>query len=252
MTIDKAQLKALAEAATPGKWVTDGEYVNEHGNVLYAYVAHEKGGRIAEAFANCLVKTDEQCRANAAYIAAASPTAVLALLAEIERLKADNRSLRGSCAKTGSENAGLSRQLKKATRQSADARAELAGLRTGYEAQNNVIAELKAENEALRSSSSCVEDLSALVRQLVHRLRKASPDNDLPEKALDYLRRKGLQGSPLRNERDKATEHEAQKIYESWSGQDGFVPWVVGGNSDKQDEARRLARAAMAKEASHG
>ncbi|RWU21295.1 hypothetical protein DM813_19095 [Pseudomonas alkylphenolica] len=86
MIIDRVMLKALAEAATPGEWVTDGEYVNEHGNVLYAYVAHEKGGRIAEAFANCLVKTDEQCRANAAYIAAASPVVVLALLAEIDRL----------------------------------------------------------------------------------------------------------------------------------------------------------------------
>lgn len=124
-------------------------------------------------------------------------------------------------------------------------RAEVAGLRTGYEAYEQVNAELKAENEALRNSSSCVDDLSALVRQLVHRLRKAAPDNDLPEKALDYLKRKGLQGSPLRNEHDDAVEREAQKIYDSWAGQDGFVPWVKGGNSLKQDEARRLTRAVM-------
>jgi hypothetical protein len=107
--------------------------------------------------------------------------------------------------------------------------------------------QLKAENEALRNSSSCVDDLSALVRQLVHRLKKSSPDNDLPEKALDYLKRKGLQGSPLRSERDDSAELEAQKIYDSWAGQDGFVPWVKGGNSLKQDEARRLARAAIGK-----
>lgn len=88
MTIDKANLKVLAEAATPGQWVTDGEYVNEHGYVLYAYVAHENSGRIAEAFANCLVKTDEQCRANAAFIAGANPANVLSLLAEIEELQA--------------------------------------------------------------------------------------------------------------------------------------------------------------------
>ena len=79
-------LKVLAEAATPGQWVPDGEYVNEHGNVLYGYVAHENSGRIAEAFANCLVSTDEQCRANAAFIAAANPATILALLAKIERL----------------------------------------------------------------------------------------------------------------------------------------------------------------------
>jgi hypothetical protein len=43
-----------------------------------------------------------------------------------------------------------------------------------------------------------VDDLAALVRQLVHSLAKAKPDSPLVERALDYLRRKGLQGSPLR------------------------------------------------------
>jgi phage gpG-like protein len=42
------------------------------------------------------------------------------------------------------------------------------------------------------------DDLTALVARLAHSLRKAAPDNDLPAKALDYLCRKGLQGSPLR------------------------------------------------------
>ena len=46
--------------------------------------------------------------------------------------------------------------------------------------------------------SRVVDDLSALVRQLAHRLGKAAPDSDLPAKALDYLKRMGLQGSPLR------------------------------------------------------
>lgn len=85
--MDYSELKRLAEAATGGRWVTDGEHVNEHGNVTYAYVAHEDGGRIAEALANCLVKTDEQCRTNAAFIAAANPAAVLALIAEIDGLR---------------------------------------------------------------------------------------------------------------------------------------------------------------------
>lgn len=42
------------------------------------------------------------------------------------------------------------------------------------------------------------DDLAALVRQLVRSLRKAAPDNELADKALDYLKRKGLQGSTLR------------------------------------------------------
>lgn len=45
-----------------------------------------------------------------------------------------------------------------------------------------------------------VDDLAMLVRQLVHSLRKAKPDSDLARRAADYLKRKGLQGSPFRGE----------------------------------------------------
>lgn len=45
-----------------------------------------------------------------------------------------------------------------------------------------------------------VDDLSMLARRLVHALSKAAPDHTLPAKAMDYLQRKGLQGSPLRDE----------------------------------------------------
>lgn len=52
------------------------------------------------------------------------------------------------------------------------------------------------------------DDLAALVRQLVRSLRKTAPDNDLADKALDYLKRKGLQGSPLRHN-DEAHRRDA-------------------------------------------
>jgi hypothetical protein len=42
------------------------------------------------------------------------------------------------------------------------------------------------------------DDLAAWVRRLAQSLRKAAPDNELPSKALDYLNRKGLKSSPLR------------------------------------------------------
>ena len=48
------------------------------------------------------------------------------------------------------------------------------------------------------NTQSPVEDLSALVQRLVRRLRKAAPDDDLADKAMDYLRRTGRLGSPLR------------------------------------------------------
>jgi len=43
-----------------------------------------------------------------------------------------------------------------------------------------------------------VEDLAALVRQLVHSLQKAKPGSDLATRAVNYLNRKGLAGNPLR------------------------------------------------------
>lgn len=51
----------------------------------------------------------------------------------------------------------------------------------------------------VRELAEVVDDLAALIKRFVHRLRKAAPGNDLPEQALDYLARKGLQGSPMRS-----------------------------------------------------
>jgi hypothetical protein len=49
-----------------------------------------------------------------------------------------------------------------------------------------------------RAPAAEVGDLAALIRQLVRSLRKAAPSHALAGRAADYLRRKGLQGSPLR------------------------------------------------------
>lgn len=43
-----------------------------------------------------------------------------------------------------------------------------------------------------------VDDLAMLVRRLVRKLEKECPGTDLVPQALDYLHRKGLAGSPLR------------------------------------------------------
>ena len=43
-----------------------------------------------------------------------------------------------------------------------------------------------------------VGDLAMLVARLARKLRKATPADDLPAQALDYLNRNGLIGSPLR------------------------------------------------------
>ena len=43
-----------------------------------------------------------------------------------------------------------------------------------------------------------LDEMASLVRKLVQALRKAAPSNDLSEQALDYLKRKGLEGRILR------------------------------------------------------
>jgi hypothetical protein len=55
-----------------------------------------------------------------------------------------------------------------------------------------------ARRSAAIGEGGLVGDLSMLVRQLVHSLKKAKPDSDLAARAVDYLQRKGLAGSPLR------------------------------------------------------
>ncbi|MGP5106655.1 ead/Ea22-like family protein [Pseudomonas helleri] len=93
------ELTALAKAATPGPWTIDGDYINEYGHVLHSYITNGRkgGGRIASTFVNCLVKTNEQCRANAAFIAKANPAAILALIAENERLSAEEQEAADLC-----------------------------------------------------------------------------------------------------------------------------------------------------------
>jgi hypothetical protein len=61
-----------------------------------------------------------------------------------------------------------------------------------YRNMHGTAPELTAAAEAL------ADNLAALVRQLVSALRKARPDHPAAERALSYLTRKGLVGSPLR------------------------------------------------------
>jgi hypothetical protein len=43
-----------------------------------------------------------------------------------------------------------------------------------------------------------------------------------------------------------AVEAMTRDIYNDWRGLPGWAPWVNGGNSHKQDEARRIARVDLA------
>ncbi|AZD84990.1 hypothetical protein C4K14_2156 [Pseudomonas chlororaphis subsp. aureofaciens] len=53
-------------------------------------------------------------------------------------------------------------------------------------------------------------------------------------------------------ENEVLLEVAARATYETWSQLPGYVPWVPGGNSLKQDEARAMVRAAISKEGGRG
>lgn len=69
--------------------------------------------------------------------------------------------------------------------------------------------------------------------------------------ALDWQEKEAFveqPSAPLQSADDASrsvVEHLARVIYEQWAHQDGYVPWVDGGNSLKQSEARRIARDAL-------
>lgn len=59
--------------------------------------------------------------------------------------------------------------------------------------------------QLLAAQQFTLDELAMLTRKLVQQLRKASPGNESAEKALDYLKRKGLTGNPLRATKEPST-----------------------------------------------
>jgi len=92
------------------------------------------------------------------YLCAANPVVVMTLIAENQQLRTD----RDYCRRVAEHNKEVGEQL----------RAEIAGLKTGYQAYERVNAELKAENEALldganfRAIQSLRQDCEALRKAL--------------------------------------------------------------------------------------
>ena len=137
--VDHSELKKLAEAAPEGPWFGP-EYAPGT-----SYVFDVDLGTLLE-----YQSIDTEKDACLRYVAAANPAAVLALIAENEHL-------------TESRNEAREERNKLGDRYDA-ANAEVAGLKTGYEAYERVNAELKAEMEVLRKAlESCAEELAAEV-----------------------------------------------------------------------------------------
>jgi hypothetical protein len=127
--IDIQKLKALAEAATPGKWSTSGSYV--------APTRKEGGTTYVENWRSIALVSDD---ADRAFIAAANPAAVLELIERIERLE----SAKATLDRLGYiDNGG---QLWKPP--------------LGKKPDFALIDQLKAENEALREALTTIREES--------------------------------------------------------------------------------------------
>ena len=90
-TPDVTELRRLAEAATPGPWYLDGPWWYGDDDSAYCISTAEDAGRIAVTIAppRYIFGGEREVRdANARFIAAANPAAVLALLADTERAEA--------------------------------------------------------------------------------------------------------------------------------------------------------------------
>ncbi|MBK3479821.1 hypothetical protein JJD66_27445 [Pseudomonas sp. MF6751] len=156
---DYTELKRLAEAAIVA---------------LDKYNADECNYELAEAFG----------AADDAFHDAAGPATVLALIAENERLDAiNNQMILLEC------NGGTAQAAINLLEERDKLRAEVAGLRTGYEAYEQVNAELKAENERLRAGLKGDYDLDAWLdwTQEAEELRKEADKWKSVQRAGDQL-----------------------------------------------------------------
>lgn len=146
MTIDKIRLKKLAEEATQGPWCWDkGEDPRPH-----TY------GIATDADPECMVVNQYfgiEMKEDAYFIAAASPSTVLALLADIERLERESEQAKAD----GADAFGL-----------AQGRADM-------------IDQLKAENEALRKEAELLALGRAKLAGAMSRLRAKHNDWTSPE-----------------------------------------------------------------------
>ncbi len=90
MTPSLTTLRSLAEAATPGPWTTENPF-DEHFTAIAAPDVPEQGS--PNIIASCIYDEADaedatEAIRNAAFIAACSPDVILALIGELEQLRA--------------------------------------------------------------------------------------------------------------------------------------------------------------------
>lgn len=149
---DFRDLKAIAEACQQHQPL---RFMPSHGAL---YIRNDNGIDFDVHQNRSFPEFMAQNKDYADLVLAANPVTVLALIAEVERLHTAEGD--AMTYKAGMENVAQQRdQLK----------AEIAGIKTGYEAFEQVNAGLKAEVEALRLAlETCADELEGQVVQCYH------------------------------------------------------------------------------------
>lgn len=111
-------------------------------------------------------------------------------------------------------------------------------LRSNLAEVDRISDEIQQERDALRAK---LAERDALLRDLL--MENISPR--LAGCIEVALSASAEPSAPVERDEQAAVEEIAKLIYENWAGQPDYVPWVDSGNSLKQDEARRQARAAL-------
>lgn len=197
---DYSELKAKAKAATQGEWqVIESKLPCRIGRphverrIFTAKDHPQLKAPYPVINGSVALGTDEtpvhhmvsMTAADAAYIAAANPATILALIADNELLNAENKQLILLECNGGTAQAAVNLLTDR-----DQLRAEVAGLRTGYEAYERVNAELKAENEALRNAlMECTDSLQGEMLQKfggqlpedMHPVTRREYDRDIAE-----------------------------------------------------------------------
>ena len=143
---DFRDLKAIAEACQQHQPL---RFMRSHGAL---YIRNDNGIVFDVHQNRSFPEFVAQNKDYADLVLAANPAAVLALIAENER---DELALRA-----------FSRVAENAVAERDQLRAEVAGLRTGYQAYERVNAELKAEVGALRKNADHLQSATAFVQKL--------------------------------------------------------------------------------------
>ena len=167
---DHSELKKLAEDCGNLNWRFQQENWTEYAiRDDHGYIATMRVGSPKQA------GPDPDREAKAKFLGAMTPVAVLGLIAENDRLSAQARLAGVAAEMAAHDTAGRAVTEYLVVAQERDQlKAEIAGLKTGYEAYERVNAELKAEVEGLRKYGEEFAVLAERRREEADALRKDS------------------------------------------------------------------------------